>query len=300
MPVIDAKTGDLKKVLAICSAEPIYTLTGNFEHPSDVVVGRNGEIYVLDGVNDRVKVFSRKGKYLFSFGNTGRGKGDFKFPLGIGIDDADRIYVADSGNHRIQVFNSRGRYLSQFSTETGQKQIKPSDPTDVVVNSRLKRCYVVDNDNHWIGVYNLDGGRLLKTYGTMGMEKEEFRFPFLLDIDHEGNLYVVEVINARVQVLDPDGNYLKDIGRWGVDPGEFYRPKGVAVDNTGRIFVSDSYLGVLQVFDKEGDFLSVLRDKGGSVMKFVTPTGIFIDNKMRLYVVEMLAERVSVLQVECR
>jgi len=282
----------------VLKAESLFTIKYSFKQPSDVAVGKNGKIYVLDGVNNRVKVFSHKGAYLFSFGGTGQGNGKLSFPLGIGLDEEDRVYVADSGNHRVQIFSPDGTYLSQFTTDTGRKGFKPSDPTDVVVNSRIKRCYVVDNDNHCILIYDLEKEALLKTLGIMGMEKKEFRFPFLLDMDKEGNLYIVEVINTRVKVLDPEGNYLMNIGGWGVEKGEFYRPKGIAVDLKNRVFVSDSYLGVIQVFDTDGRFLSVLGDEKGNIMKFKSPTGLFIDNGMRLYVVEMLADRVKVLQLK--
>jgi sugar lactone lactonase YvrE len=107
----------------------------------------------------------------------------------------------------------------------------------------------------------------------------------------------VEVINTRVKVLDPEGNYITNIGSFGVETGQLYRPKGVAIDPADRVFVSDSYLGVIQVFDREGRFLFVLGDEKGDVKKFKTPTGIFIDKKQRLYVVEMLADRVQVIQL---
>jgi DNA-binding beta-propeller fold protein YncE len=106
-----------------------------------VEVGKNGKVYVLDGVNNKVKVFNSKGSSLFSFGGAGQGNGKFTFPLGIYLDEEDRVYVADSGNHRVQVFSPDGTYLYQFTTETGKKGFKPSDPTDVVVNSTIKRCY---------------------------------------------------------------------------------------------------------------------------------------------------------------
>ena len=279
-------------------AKHLFTITSDFQNPSDVVTGSNGNIFVLDGVKNKVKVFNQSGNPLFSFGETGTGKGQFNFPLGMGIDTSDRIYVADSGNHRVQVFSSEGQYLSQFSTETGQKQIKPSDPTDVVVDSAASKCFVVDNDNHWIFAYDLKMGKSLGVYGTMGMEKNEFRFPFLLDMDQEGNLYVVEAINTRLQVLNTEGGYITTIGGWGVEMGEFYRPKGVALDTKNRVFVSDSYLGVVQVFDRDGTFLSILGDEKGSITRFETPTGMFIDKQMRLYIVEMIANRVRVLQLK--
>ena len=295
IPVVHAQDASTP----ILPTKLLNTIKSDFNQPSDVVAGNNKRVYVLDGVNNKVKVFNRKGATLFSFGGTGKGKGKLNFPLGIGIDEADRIYIADSGNHMVQIFSPEGNYLSQFSTEeTAKEKIKPSDPTDVVVNNTLKRCYVVDNDNHWILAYDLEKGVPLKTYGTMGMGESEFRFPFLLDIDQEGNLYIVEVINTRVTVIDPEGNYLTTIGSWGVEKGELYRPKGVAIDAKNRVFVSDSYLGIIQVFDKDGDFLFVLGDEKGNIMKFETPTGLFIDKDMRLYVVEMFADRVKVLRLK--
>lgn len=284
--------------VSITKTRALFSIQADFDHPSDVAVTTGGQIYVLDGVNNRVSVHSGSGKHLFSFGEAGSGAGAFKFPLGIAVDNEDRIYVADSGNHRVQIFNSQGTFLSQFSTDVFPTMIKPSDPTDVAANSALKRCYVVDNDNHHVVVYDLQKMAVLKVLGTMGMEKEEFRFPFLMDIDSAGNIYIVEVINTRVQAFDPDGGYLASIGTWGVDTGEFYRPKGVAVDGSGRVLVSDSYLGVIQVFDRQGRLLSIIGDEKGAVKKFKTPTGIFVDKKQRLYVVEMLADRVQVIERE--
>ena len=69
----------------IFPAKHLYTITSDFQNPSDVVAGKNGKIYVLDGVNNKVKVFNQQGTFLFSFGETGTGKGQFNFPLGIGI-----------------------------------------------------------------------------------------------------------------------------------------------------------------------------------------------------------------------
>ena len=124
----------------------LLRITRDFSQPSDVSVSRDGRVYVLDGVNGKVKVFNRNGKFIFSFGKTGAEKGEFSLPLGIFVDDTGMVYVADSGNHRVQVFTAEGKYVDQFSTEREGDTAVHSDPTDVVVNNKLKRCFVVDND----------------------------------------------------------------------------------------------------------------------------------------------------------
>ncbi len=110
-------------------------------------------------------------------------------------------------------------------------------------------------------------------------------------------LYIVDVINTRVQEITHEGKFVRFIGDWGVEKGQFFRPKGAAVDSKGLVYVSDSYRGVIQVFD-EGVFHSVIGDtKKNELWRFNSPVGLFIDKKDQLYVVEMFAERVSVFKI---
>ena len=280
----------------ITNVRHLFDISHDFANPSDVAVSENGNIYVLDGVNNKVKVFNTRGEYITSFGRTGSGEGEFSQPLGIDLDSSGNIYIADSGNHRVQILNPEGKFEAQI--KIAPKNV-PADPTDVAVDEKRNRCYVVDNDNHYILVYGLDTLKLIDTYGTSGSEKRAFRYPFFMRLDSKGYLYIVEVINTRVQVLNPEGLFVTFIGGWGVEKGEFFRPKGIAIDKNDRVYVSDSYLGVIQVFDNIGDFHSVLGDiQNGKVKKFKTPVGICIDKSNRLYVVEMFADRIGVYSLE--
>jgi DNA-binding beta-propeller fold protein YncE len=280
----------------ITNIRHLFDITHDLADPSDVAVSENGNIYVLDGVNNRVKVFNNRGEYITSFGRKGSGEGEFRQPLGIDLGSSGDIYVADSGNHRVQILNPEGRFKAQIKIPP--KNV-PADPTDVAVDEKRNRCYVVDNDNHYLLVYGLDTLKLIDTYGSPGSEKRAFRYPFFITLDDKGYLYIVEVINTRVQVLNPEGLFVTFIGGWGVEKGEFFRPKGIAIDRNNRVYVSDSYLGVIQVFDNIGEFRSVLGDKQtGKVKKFKTPVGICVDKSNRLYVVEMFSDRIGVYSME--
>jgi DNA-binding beta-propeller fold protein YncE len=282
--------------IRLTGIQHLFDIENNFKQPSDVSVSKNGLIYVVDGVNNKIQTFDQKGKFLFSFGEKGTSKGKFQFPLGIDIDTRGRVYVADSGNHRVQIFNSTGGFLSSIKIAS-QNDVN-ADPTDVAVDEIADRIYVVDNDNHSILVYDLQSHVLIETLGVPGTDKREFRYPFLMTLDTNKYLYIVDVINTRVQVLSPDGKFVSFIGGWGVEKGELFRPKGVTIDGRERVFVSDSYMGVIQTFKTNGEFHSVLGDAAEKkVKKFNTPTGIFVDSNNRLYVVEMFAERVSVFEI---
>jgi hypothetical protein len=282
--------------LPVIASRHLFDIQSGFLHPSDVTVGARERIYVLDGINNRVKVFTSTGKYVSSFGSQGTGNGGLNHPLGIDSAKDGSIYVADTRNRLIQVFSSTGQFKFQFPVKIKDSS-RPPDPVDVVVDDEQDRCYVIDNDNHRVLVYTKDGSSLLKIWGTSGEQPGEFHFPFLGALDNQSHLYVVDVLNTRVQAFNPEGRAMAYIGKWGVDRGQFYRPKGVTVDGKDRIYVSDSYLGVIQIFKRFRKFIGVLGNGDKQLLRFKTPVGIYIDDQFRLYVVEMLLNRVSVYQL---
>ncbi len=97
-----------------------------FNGPTDVVVAANGDIFVSDGhepeSNNRIVKFSADGRYLMSFGTSGKAPGEFLVPHAIAIDSQGRLLVADRENGRVQVFDQEGRFSAewpQFGRATG-------------------------------------------------------------------------------------------------------------------------------------------------------------------------------------
>jgi len=265
------------------------------DQPSDISVGPNGDLYLVDGVNNRVLVLNSRGKTNFSFGREGAGPGEFKHPLGIDISDEGKVFIADSGNHRIQVFDLKGNFLRMFTVTAGLQE-KPSDPVDVLASPFKDYVYVSDNDNHKIRVYDQSGNFQFQ-WGKFGEGPGDFRYPGILAKNNNNEIYVVDVLNTRVQKFDPLGNYISDIGSWGVLQGQLFRPKGVAVDSRNRVFVSDSYMGLVQVFADFGRFLGVICESNNQ-KHFITPVGLFIEQKNDiLYTVEMRKNKIHVMKI---
>lgn len=261
--------------------------------PSDVVVAKDGKIFVVDGGNHRVVVFKKNGKFFRSIGAKGSDDGLFSNPVGIGIDAKDRVYVADRGNHRIQLFDSKGKLQRIFPINVGGKKIRP---IDVAVSPKDGTIYVTGNNNHSIMVYS-PSGKLISTWGGQGSNPGEFRYPATLIVTRDNVIGVVDVLNSRVQLFEPEGKLLTTVGSWGVLPGQLFRPKGIAVDLKEQFYISDSYMEVIEVFDNKTRFLHVLGGKE-QVHKFISPAGIAVDDRNRLYVAEMLANKVSVYKLE--
>jgi len=281
----------------IVHIEFLFKISSDFKEPSDVAVSKRGNIYVVDGVNNKIKIFKPNGEALSNFGEEGNGNGQFRYPLGIDVDNSGKIYIADSGNSRVQIFNPDNGFSAKI--DLPGLNGRPADPTDVAVDMSRKRLYVVDNDNHRFLIYDLSTLRLIKTVGQPGEDELMFRYPFFIALNQEQVLHIVDVINTRVQVVNPDGQFVRYIGGWGVEKGLFFRPKGIAIDRKDRVYVSDSYMGVIQVFESWGEFYGVLGEAAkNEVKKFKTPVGMFIGDNNLLYVVEMLAQQVSVYRIE--
>ena len=271
-----------------------FDIKYKFDQPSDLSIGPNGDIYVVNGVENKIMAFNNSGSFKFAFGEEGAGKGQFKYPLGIDISDNGKIFIADSGNHRIQAFDLQGNFLYMFTVRSTPNE-NPPDPVDVLVSRIKDYLYISDNDNHKIKVYKQNGAYEFE-WGKFGEDYGEFRYPGILAINQYNEVFVVDVLNTRVQKFDPFGKHISDIGSWGVLPGKFYRPKGVAIDKNGRVFISDSYMGVVQVFTDTGRFIGVVCENNKK-KHFITPVGIFIDKNDRLLIAEMRENKITVVKI---
>ncbi len=123
----------------------------------------------------------------------------------------------------------------------------------------------------------------------------ELNFPIHICFAHD-KLYVVDSMNARIQIFDPDGNHLMSFGSRGKFLGQFSRPKGVTVDSEGNIYVVDSYFDYLLVFNSQGEFLLPIGGTGDHVGSLYLPAGVWSDNSDQIYIADLNNARVMVLQ----
>jgi sugar lactone lactonase YvrE len=109
---------DGKVLLTLGRAGVAGTGPDTFNRPSDVIVGRNGDIFVADGhggdSNARIVKFTRDGKFIKTWGRKGTGRGEFDTPHALAIDAQGRLFVGDRGNNRIQIFDQDGNYLDEW------------------------------------------------------------------------------------------------------------------------------------------------------------------------------------------
>jgi len=86
-----------------------------FNHPTDIAVAADGEIYVSDGYgNARVHRFTPDGEYLGGWGEVGTGQGQFMTPHAVWVDGQNRVLVADRENDRVQLFTRDGTFIEEW------------------------------------------------------------------------------------------------------------------------------------------------------------------------------------------
>ncbi|HEU5402309.1 MAG TPA: SMP-30/gluconolactonase/LRE family protein, partial [Terriglobales bacterium] len=217
--------------------------------PNGVAVDSKGIVYIADSkVRAIFMINMETGEYrMIKNGNDAR----FQWLTGLAIDDADRLFAADSGMRRVLIFDPSHKLEGTISEGL-------VDPGGIAIDAENRFLYVADAEQDQVLVYDADAPyKLLRRIGTGGKNHTlttpgDFSKPTYLAVDGDGNLYVSDTWNNRIEVFDADGTFIRTFGRAGDGPGYFARPKGIAVDSDGHIWVADAVQDRLQVFTPEG------------------------------------------------
>jgi len=139
--VFDAITGKLINTIGRRG-----TGDGEFNLPRDAVISHyNNLLYVVDGGNFRVQVFTMDGKFVRKFGSIGRRSGQFARPKGITVDRWGNVYVVDAAFGNVQIFDPDGRLLMFIGARGNQD--RPGAfmlPAGVDIDEADGRLYLVD------------------------------------------------------------------------------------------------------------------------------------------------------------
>ncbi|MBI2863326.1 MAG: glycosyltransferase family 39 protein [Chloroflexi bacterium] len=119
--------------------------------------------------------------------------------------------------------------------------------------------------------------------GRKGNGDGEFNEPRDVAVDRDGNIFVVDTANARVQKFDASGKFLGKFGKKGNGDGEFQEPLAIVIDSQNQVLVLDSTTGWVHRFDNNGRFKGKFAGPQG---QFFHPRGMGIDGKDNIYVAD--------------
>jgi sugar lactone lactonase YvrE len=238
-------------------------LTAEFNSPTGLAFDGQGNLYVADQQNHRIRIITTDGMVSTYAGNGVKGFGDgadslakFNAPTGVAVDGAGTVYVADNGNNRIRRI-SKTRVVTQWAgsgnptfADGAGTLASFNHPFGIAVTA-AGVAYIADQNNNRIrkivsGVVSTLAGNGLPDFGDGTGKIVSFRFPTGLSVDAIGNIYVADQGNNRIRKVTTGGLVTTLAGSDiagnadGSDTlARFNLPIGLAIDQGGNIYVSD-------------------------------------------------------------
>ncbi len=187
----------------------------SFRGPFSIAIDKNGNIYVADRDNYRIRKITLDGTVITFAGSAENdlvigyqdgpaAEAQFNKPTGVAVDSSGNLYVADTNNHCIRKITPDGT----VSTLAGS-------PTPGFADGKGKLA--------------------------------QFNLPYGVAVDKDGNVYVADTANHRIRKITPDGTVttLAGNGQPGNADGpaaqaQFRMPQALAVDGKGVIYVADT------------------------------------------------------------
>jgi DNA-binding beta-propeller fold protein YncE len=177
-------------------------------------------------------------------------------PRGLAVAADGTLYVADAAQHRVWHITAQGEVLHTWG-EYGVAPGQFNAPGDVAVDAE-GHVYVADTWNHRVQVFDEEGqylrdwGRLMQINDPQEGGYGAFYGPRGIAVNADGEIYVTDTGNRRVQIFDAEGTFLRAFGRAGAGTSELDEPVGIAVSPEGEVYIADTWNHRVQVFTQIG------------------------------------------------
>jgi len=309
-----------------------------------VAVNSKGHIFVLSRGNTSGPAYAAAAAQLLEFDRNGKfvreiGKNLYAWSFGhsVRVDRDDNVWVTDKGSDMVIKFNPEGRVVMVFGRKqeasdehTGPlKHPKPPLPPEVGLFRQVTDVTWDDQGNTYISdgyinsrIAKVDkNGKWLKSWGEPGDKPGQFNTPHNIAADAQGNLYVADRGNRRIQVFDGEGNLLRvikidvpvdgdaqpaignvpDIVKLEADGSPLTQTPGapwticITPGPKQVLYTSDAYPGRIYKLSLEGKVLGVLGESGKQLKQFGWIHEIACPSENVLYVGELLNWRVQKL-----
>jgi DNA-binding beta-propeller fold protein YncE len=262
-------------VPATAGANKLY----GFGEPTAIALLANGDVLVADVGQPQVLRFAPDGGLRRAYVDSA-----LRYPTGLAAADDNRVWVADLWQ----------RSIFQIDLESAVFAALPSERSGYEAPAALAyhdgRLYVADLQRQQVLVIDAGDGRLIQAIGRgAGREPGQFAYPNGIWPAANGEVFVSDTSNQRIQVFDTTGRLQRVLQPAGLD-----NPRGIAQDARGRLHVVDSVANEVVVLDPAaGDVLA----RYGADDDLASPMGLAVRGR-RVYVADRGNARVLFWELE--
>jgi DNA-binding beta-propeller fold protein YncE len=247
--------------------------------PSAIRYDSQGHMFLLNRGPQALVEFDENGKFIRIFGD-----GLLKRAHGLRIDDAGNLWVTDGLAHVVMKLNRQGEILLTLGTkgEAGKWDEASgshyfNQPNDLAFGRNgdifVVQGHTPEGDGGDPRVLKFDKtGKFIKTWGGRGAEPGQFTEAHGIAVDRQGQLWVTDRENQRIQIFDQDGTYIRELKYGGL-------PSSLIIGDE-YIWVANGFAGQLLQLDLNGKVLAAIGKLGKGVGEFteahsvtVSPTG---------------------------
>jgi sugar lactone lactonase YvrE len=289
---VQTKSTWMDRLAGTQSSDEVFKMPFQLAQPYGLAVDSKGSLYIADSKVGAIFIFNTETRDVDLIKNNVHAH--FARIIGLAMDDNDRLFVSDPGLKHVLIFDKD--HKAEDVITDGMVE-----PSGLAIDTQNRLLYVSDVELDQILVYDADTLKLLRKIGTTGHKHElttpgDFAKPSGVAVDAEGNLYVADTLNNRIEIFDADGQFVSTFGKAGDGPGYFARPKGVAIDSDGHVWVADGMQDRVQLFTKEGQLLIAVGGHGLLPGQFQGLVGITIDKRNRVFTSEIYPGRAQQFQ----
>ena len=248
--------------------------------PQGLALDSNGNLYIADSVNNRVRIVNNSG-VINTFAGTGKsspgGGGTFndgglaingllRLPSGVCVDANTNVYIADTGDNLIRkvtpdgIINSvAGDGFGSYSGDTFPAvQAELHTPTDVAVDKNFN-LYIADSANAAIREVTVSTGIITTIVGNAAIgdtgdtgpaTSASHQYALRFMVDSSGNIYFAENGDSKIRKVTVSTGIITTVVGNGTNgysgdgstatKAELNFPTGVALDSSGNIYIADS------------------------------------------------------------
>lgn len=211
-----------------------------------------------------------------------------------GITSANFLIICENGsNHCVSILTHQGILIRRIGGK-GENDGMFMNPQCVAVDTS-EQLFVTDS------VYRFQvfdsNGTWLKTVGTRGKDKLQFKDAVGIAIGTNRRVFVCERENYRIQVLNSDLTHYKFIGQRGKGQCEFNQPADITIDAYGLLYIVDSFNHRIQVLTQEGSFVREFGSKGKLPGQLLSPSHLCVDPDGFVFVTELRNHRISMFTI---